>query len=70
MGSNDREELISARQAAAILGCGIRTTQRLAQRGELKVFKLAGPNGQYVFRRKEVERYRAKLEQKFAQEYE
>jgi excisionase family DNA binding protein len=64
------DELISARQAAAIIGCGIRTAQRMAQRGDIPATRLPGSNGQYVYKRQVVEEYRRKLDEKFAQEYE
>lgn len=66
----DLKDLISARQAMAIVGCSIRTVQRLAKLGEIRATRLPGPNGQYVFDRKDVERYRNELNERFSQEYE
>jgi len=63
-------DLISARQAAALVGCSVRTLQRYAQRGAIDATRLPGPNGQYVFSKKSVEAYRAELEKRWAQEYE
>jgi excisionase family DNA binding protein len=63
-------DVISARQAAAIVGCGVRTVQRLAQKGEIEAARLPGPNGQYVFSKKAVEAYRAELQKRWEAEYE
>lgn len=64
------EPMLSTRQAAVIIECGIRTVQRLAQVGELPSVKLPGPNGQYAFREKDILDYKKRLDERWALEYE
>lgn len=51
-------DLITSPQAAALLKCSARTVHRLVDSGQLKpVMRLsAGPNGAFVFKRRDVER--------------
>ncbi len=52
------DELMTSPQAAALLGVSVRTVQRLAESGELRhAQKLPGPNGAYLFRPADVERF-------------
>lgn len=53
------DDLIAATEAGAILGKSARTVSRLAEAGQLPVVqKLPGPNGAYLFRRRDVEALR------------
>jgi excisionase family DNA binding protein len=50
-------QLLSAGEAAAILGCSVRTVHRRIARGDLPVaYRLPGNIGAYVLRRDDVDR--------------
>ena len=49
-------ELLTSPQVGAILGKSVRTVHRMVDSGALKpVQQLPGPNGAYLFRRRDVE---------------
>lgn len=51
-----KDELLTSPQVAHILGKSARTVQRMADSGELPITqKLPGPNGAYLFSRRDVE---------------
>lgn len=52
-----QDDLLTSPQAGSILNKSARTVQRMADAGLLPVAqKLPGPNGAYLFRRRDVER--------------
>jgi len=54
------DELLTSTQAGTLLVKSARTVQRMADAGSLPVAqKLPGPNGAYLFRRKDIERLAA-----------
>jgi excisionase family DNA binding protein len=56
------DDLLTSPQAGLILGKSARTVQRMADAGELAYAqKLPGPNGAYLFRRSDVEAWRASV---------
>ena len=51
------EELLTSTAAGALIGKSGRTVLRLMEAGQIAaVAKLPGPNGAYLFRRKDIER--------------
>lgn len=49
-------ELLTSTEAGLILGCSGRTVTRRAEQGALPIAqKLPGPNGNYLFRRADVD---------------
>lgn len=55
------EDLLTTPQVAHLLSKGARTIQRMAASGELMpVAKLPGPNGAYLFRRRDIEKLLAR----------
>lgn len=56
------DRLITSAEASRILGRSLRTVHRLAESGALTpAQKLPGPNGAYLFRRRDVERFAVKV---------
>ena len=54
------EDLLTSPQAGVILGKSARTIHRMAESGALPIAqKLPGPNGAFLFRRKDIERLAA-----------
>ena len=56
------DDILSSPEVGSMIGKSSRSVQRLAHAGVLKpVTRLPGPNGPFLFRRDEVERYIASL---------
>lgn len=53
-------DVLTSPEVSQILGCSIRTIHRRVDDGELTALrKLPGPNGAFLFERREIDRYRA-----------
>jgi excisionase family DNA binding protein len=54
--------LVTATEAARLLGCSAQTVKRLAERGDLRTVRF-GPNGHVRFRLREIEEFVEKDEE-------